>query len=299
MTTRPSNPDHPASDREALSALFDGELAGDVARFALKRLDHDQEWRSACERWQRVGDVLRNRNAPLPVTFQSRLRDAVHADAAHGARKGAKSTRAGLRWASAALVASAAVVAVFLAGGPFGDVAAPAGEQVADAPAPAAAKLQFASQAPLEPAIDLDTATAAVGVTAAAALQRNRNLQRDRAATDRIVSAAMAAHSPVTADAGPTPIAQPVADDIAMRDIAADATPASPFTGAATPDARPWPRAVLPQYRERGGALAADFATAPSFYPFVPAAPAPGTDDAAGAPADPATTTPSPQPPTP
>ena len=296
MTTRPSTP----SDREALSALFDGELAGDVARFALKRLDHDQDWRSACERWQRVGDVLRNRNAPLPVTFQSRLRDAVHADAAHGARGNARPSRAGLRWGSAALAASAAVVAVFLAGGPFGGGTAPSDAQLAEAPASAAATPQFASQAPLEPAIDLDTATAAVGVTAAAATQRSRSLQRDRAATDRIVSAAIAAHSPVTADASPAPVSQPVSDAIAANDATqADATPTSPFTGEAASDARPWPRAVLPQYRERGGALAADFATAPSFYPFVPAAETAPQDEAAGAPADPAANPQSPPSPAP
>ena len=39
------------NDRETLSALFDGELEDDAARFALRRLDHDAGWRDACSRW--------------------------------------------------------------------------------------------------------------------------------------------------------------------------------------------------------------------------------------------------------
>ena len=63
---------HPASDLEALSALFDGELGGDAARFALKRLDHDREWRQACERWSRG---TRSADTIMPrVTFLARGR---------------------------------------------------------------------------------------------------------------------------------------------------------------------------------------------------------------------------------
>ena len=62
MNTTTTN-NHFDSDREALSALFDGELVGDVARFVLKRLDHDQNWRATCERWQRIGDALRGQSA--------------------------------------------------------------------------------------------------------------------------------------------------------------------------------------------------------------------------------------------
>ena len=64
MTKRPDStsnhhPLHPRDEREALSALFDGELPGDAARFALKRLDHDAGWRETCGRWQMIGDALR------------------------------------------------------------------------------------------------------------------------------------------------------------------------------------------------------------------------------------------------
>ena len=78
MTNR--NQSHPTSDREALSALFDGELVGDVARFALKRLDHDQDWRGTCDRWRVIGESLRGQGALLPASFPARVRDAVRAE---------------------------------------------------------------------------------------------------------------------------------------------------------------------------------------------------------------------------
>jgi len=282
MTTRPSNPDHPhpASDREALSALFDGELSGDTARFVLKRLDLDQDWRATCERWQSVADVLRKRGTALPSSFASRIRDAVHADAhAHALASGARAPVAqdrtrtgGLRWSSVALAASAAVVAFFLARSPVVAPDAPvAPAQLATThAAPVAPKSPVpTTQAPESPAADLESATAAVAVAAIARpVHRNRNVQRDRAATDRVVSSAVA-RSEVTGEA--PMVSEPVNEDIAL-DAPAEAThPSSPFTGTAAGDARPWPRAVLPQYRSgRGGALVADYATAPTFYPFVP-----------------------------
>lgn len=292
MTTRPSTPP-PASDREALSALFDGELVGDAARFALKRLDHDQDWRATCERWQAVGDVLRNRNAPLPATFPYRVRAAVHAHAQQAglsdmppratARNGG-----GFRWGSVALAASAAVVAFFLARSPIGGADAPsAPAQVASAiapTAPAPSQPAPATQLPDTPGADLESATAAVAVAAIARpTQRNRNLQRDRAATDRIVSSVVAARSAVTGEAGPAPVTRTVPDALAsdargenatvIDTAVVDTAAVSPFSSEPVTEMRPWPRAVLPQYG--GGALATglserDNATTPSFYPFVP-----------------------------
>ena len=45
--------------RQQLSALVDGELAPDQARFLLRRLQHDAELSERFERWQLCGDVLR------------------------------------------------------------------------------------------------------------------------------------------------------------------------------------------------------------------------------------------------
>ena len=64
MTTGSGSNNHhaltPRDDREALSALFDGELAADAMRFALKRLHHDADWRDTCGRWLVIGDALRS-----------------------------------------------------------------------------------------------------------------------------------------------------------------------------------------------------------------------------------------------
>ena len=46
-------------NRQQLSALMDGELSPDEARFLLRRLQHDEELGSTWERWQLCGDVLR------------------------------------------------------------------------------------------------------------------------------------------------------------------------------------------------------------------------------------------------
>jgi Meckel syndrome type 1 protein len=77
---------------------------------------------------------------------------------------------------------------------------------------------------------------------------------------------------------------------------AASTTPTGAFAELATGThdantSRPWPRAVLPQY-SGNGTLAADYATAPSFYPFSPHEPHPV--DSAEAPAPDASRAPPP-----
>ena len=55
-----NHPDQRGSvNDETLSALFDGQLEGDAARFALRRLEHDAGWRETCGRWQLAGDQAR------------------------------------------------------------------------------------------------------------------------------------------------------------------------------------------------------------------------------------------------
>ena len=58
--------------RQQLSALVDGELPTDEARFLLRRLEHDSELSGCQERWQLLGDVLRGR-ACAPAPAGSRL----------------------------------------------------------------------------------------------------------------------------------------------------------------------------------------------------------------------------------
>ena len=112
-----SNHPHHDNGRESLSALFDGELRDDAARFALKRLEHDHEWREACGRWQLAGDVLRGRaDAMAPAGFADRVAGALQASPV-GAVAGGRSAQAGYRrrWiGGAALAASVALAALLV-----------------------------------------------------------------------------------------------------------------------------------------------------------------------------------------
>jgi negative regulator of sigma E activity len=269
---------HPTTDREALSALFDGELAGDAARFALKRLDHDQDWRDSCERWQVVGDVLRGAANPrMPSTFAARVHDALRAAAP------VEKPQRSRRWGTVALAASAAVVAFFLARLPLTDapVSAPTVASTANNSAPArdvaaVPAIKHVPQAPQTPdqAGDPSDAQLVGASVALASATRQASQRRTPQRAQRGAGARDAARAPVTADASDR--------DVDLREIAvADVRPASapnvlttaptatPFDANA---ARPWPRAVLPQYNG-SAALSTDYVQAPSFYPFTPHVP--------------------------
>ena len=72
--------------RQQLSALIDGELPADEARFLLRRLQHDEELSGCHERWQLCGDVLRGMaSAPAPADFAARVRLAVRVGCGAGA----------------------------------------------------------------------------------------------------------------------------------------------------------------------------------------------------------------------
>ncbi len=275
------------SDREALSALFDGELVGDVARFALKRLDHDQNWRNTCDRWQRIGDALRAQSAALPLSFPERVRDALRDEAAVAAVPARRAAGGGIRWGSVGMAASAALVAFVLARMPFGSDAAHEAS-----PAQVAAHLQqpAPAQSPSTPDPGLQQASAAVAIAAVArplserVAQRSRNVERGRAATDRVVSTAVGAHSGVSNSAAQITGEAPQPATAIATNLVADVPelPASAALHAGTlhtglmqseslqvEPARPWPRAVLPRLNG-GGTLSADYAAGPSFYPFSP-----------------------------
>ena len=122
-----------AHNRRQLSAMLDGELSPDQARFMLRRLQHDSELAECWERWQVCGDVLRGHgNALLPADFSRRVAAAIAAPDAGPSRSvlqaGNRVPRARmLRWGGGALAASMALVALFMA------------RQLPDAQPPAAA----------------------------------------------------------------------------------------------------------------------------------------------------------------
>lgn len=277
-------------DCENLSALFDGELDGDAARFALKRLGHDAQWRQACGRWQLCGDVLRGRaQGVAPADFADRVaaaiaaeaaiarsRDSVAAAPAEAIRTRPRSRRGWL--GGAALAASVAVAALFVAR-PFSDdsaggadpaqVTVPALAAAPAQPQPAAADPAAAPAATSGDASALAGGAAATAV-AVAELPRRLNERRSRGQSQRAAlraSAERQAEAPVqlAAVGGASPL--PAAD--------AAHNPFRPQQSEA-PAARPWPRAVLPNFPADSGYTASygSSALSPSFYPFEPAAPA-------------------------
>lgn len=268
MTTTHPSFDKATSDREALSALFDGELGGDVARFALKRLDHDRDWRETCERWSLVGDVLRAQGqALLPVGFPARVRAATVAQEPAPAVATAMPRWA--RWGGVGLAASVAVAALF-----FARQTAQVGSPV-QTPAPMVATTPASTNPAPEPARQAPASQDLVQLASASGLVAAKTVREgsQRAPAAQRTSRATA---PVRNSAAPV-AAQARENVIAAAPLLQQAAPAAvPFNGDTA--TRPWPRAVLPQLGGNG-ALTTDFgAASPSFYPFEPRLPGAGEE---------------------
>ena len=102
---------------QQLSALMDGNLPPDEARFLLRRLQHDDELTGCWERWQLCGDVLRGQaQAPAPAGFADRVAAAIAAEAVRAAVQAntARSSNRLAKWGGGALAASVAMVALFM-----------------------------------------------------------------------------------------------------------------------------------------------------------------------------------------
>jgi len=280
---------------QQLSALVDGDLAPDQARFLLRRMEHDTELSGCLERWQLCGDVLRGQaRAPAPAGFAGRIAAAIAAEAAQPTAKGASSRGRGnlARWGGGALAASVAAIALFMVR-----------QQVPDE-TPAQAAPAVASQAPVSkdeagstnPGIQGEgAATVTAASVAVASLPRRQNEARRSATRNQQAarSAAIARAAPVRT--APDRAVASAAMPSVTRVIPGPVVAAAPATGAAhdpfsnvqiNPSAaRPWPRAVLPQY-SGSGAFNAGYSTdraAQTFYPFEPrlpvAAPEPARQD--------------------
>src|SRR5690606_42126344 len=147
--------------RQQLSAMLDGELSPDEARFMLRRLQHDTVLASCWERWQVCGDVLRGqRNDLLPADFAQRVAQSLAGDAdatlAQGHGRGARPRM--LRWGGgAAVAASVALLAVFAGR----QLPVPGEGPGSAAPAPLVA--EAAAPAPASPAPPAATATLNAG----------------------------------------------------------------------------------------------------------------------------------------
>lgn len=266
----PANDNQPAEqagerildhNRLQLSALMDGALSPDEARFLLRRLQHDEELAGCWTRWQLCGDVMRGRASMLvPADFSQRVARAIATDAAPARRGIGASSWA--RWGGgAALAASVAMMALFVA------------RQTPDTPmtvqAPsrivAAAPASASATAPVTATPAPDTATQLAAAMAVADVPRRVAARRSRGQSQRAAfrTSARGAESQV-AIAGGTPVNAPA--------VAAGAV-INPFAPNTTLPSRPWPRALLPN-APASGAFTVDYgssaATSPSFYPFAP-----------------------------
>ncbi|KQY51242.1 sigma-E factor negative regulatory protein [Lysobacter sp. Root494] len=281
MTNRSDNPNsasnqhplHPRDGRETLSALFDGELPGDAARFALKRLDHDAEWRETCGRWQMIGDALRGEATSVaPAGFAGgvmRMLDAEAAAvaAAHAGRMEASATAASSRrrWIGGAALAASVAMAAVLVVRPFSETSAP-DRQVASAPATTQAPAASIESAPppLPASADGPSTTSIATADVPATTASHRVTRRASRSAARMARgpAAQARNEAVeaVAAAAPAPVTtgrpfHPQVDDIVTR---------------------PWPRPVLSG--DAAGTLTVGFGstssnTPSSLYPFEPRLP--------------------------
>lgn len=245
--------------RQQLSAMMDGALAPDQARFLLRRLQHDAELGACWERWQVYGDAMRGHgHALLPVDFAERVGRALHdepqpqAVAVSAPRRG----RA-LRWAGGgALAASVALVALIglrpeSAGLPAADMALPAAQTETAQPMPVA----DAHGAPGQPAVPnlpaAAVAVAAAATVASAPVARERSQPR---AARVAAPAAVREEQRVAGNAGgdqpaPMTVALAAQADVPLQSAmqaAAQAQAHDPFAAPPAGSARPWPRTVLP-----------------------------------------------------
>ncbi len=281
--------------RQQLSAMLDGELSPDEARFMLRRLQHDTVLASCWERWQVCGDVLRGqRNDLLPADFAQRVAQGLAGGTGGALRDGPgrAATPRMLRWGGgAAVAASVALLAVFATRQlPAPDELPEPAPRVAEVAAPAAASPSLPVDGPADgradgsagaasavadvsdPASEAGLALAASAVALGEAPRRSA----ERRARSPATTVAVARQAPAPARSeDPVVVPDVSAPAPGLVAIAGDDT--APATRAATDPfampagvARPWPRSLLPAatgYTVAGGGLAP---REPVFEPFRP-----------------------------
>jgi negative regulator of sigma E activity len=261
--------------REQLSAMMDGALSADEARFLLRRMEHDDELADCWERWQFTGDALRGiAGRALPADFSRRvgraiaddiaLADAVEAQTlAVAATPGTR--RPLLRWGGGAALAASVALAALIGSRTLSspdDVPL----QVATASAPAApVPVPVASVQVPEPVLPAGTVEAGVAAIAAAAVATNDK----RPARPHLVASAQAipaGRSATGLAAKSRKTASPQAVQVASAAHGRDLAPGAHMTS------KPWPRALVPG-ASAGGEVTAGFEGSAAFQPFQPPRP--------------------------
>lgn len=261
--------------REQLSAMMDGALSADEARFLLRRMEHDDELADCWERWQFTGDAMRGiAGRALPADFSRRvgraiaddiaLADAVEAQTlAVAATPGTR--RPLLRWGGGAALAASVALAALIGSRTLSapdDVPL----QVATAPAPAApVPVPVTSVRVPEPVLPAGMVEAGVAAIAAAAVATNDK----RPVRPHLVASAQAipvGRSATGLAAKSRKTASPQAVQVASAAHGRDLAPGAHMTS------KPWPRALVPG-ASAGGEVTAGFEGSPAFQPFQPPRP--------------------------
>ena len=260
--------------RQQLSAMMDGELASDEARFLFRRLQHDHELAACWERWQVCSVVLRGQGeALLPADFSHRVARALALESAQSTFAGEQMiaatgthSRRWMWWGGGALAASLALLVAVPR--PTSNPAPNpnVGARVATTAVPArpAARPSDSPDRPQSPTAPSTAGQFAVAALAVADAPRRAVARRNRAASpDARRSPAPAQRVAEAADSGQR-IAAAEPMNLPKR--------SNPFSAQEALPAKPWPRAVLPGANT--GAFTASYSTGEtrSFYPFEPRA---------------------------
>jgi negative regulator of sigma E activity len=278
--------------RLQLSSMMDGELSLDEARFLLRRLRHDEELNGCWERWQLCGDILRGQaQAPAPAGFAQRVALAIAAEPQRSAanRDSASHRSRGslARWGGGALAASVALVALFMARqqGPqdntqtglpavatqtptdTGRGVAAGSSSPAVGSASAADAMASAATEPVAVASVPRRQDNAVRRGATRTQQAGRNASRAAREPQRAVASAMPPSLPAIAAPSPA-LVPPIDNPFSKAPVASQ-----PVASMSSPQARPWPRAVLQPYPSASGGLTVGLpgdSAQQTFYPFEP-----------------------------
>lgn len=262
--------------QQQLSAWMDGDLPSDEARFLLRRLQHDDELASRLGRWQLCGDVLRGQaQAPAPAGFAERVAAAVNAEPSLlAASATAPRARSNLRvWGGGALAASVAAIALFMVRQqvpdetPVPSTASVAGQSSAVATGNAGSSLPGSSPRVLT---EGNASVASAPRRQADSNQRRSATRTQQAASRSVASARLPERVVATAASAAVPVVHAIASAPSATSSQRD-----PFSNVqiGSPSARPWPRAVSPQYPSSSGGFNAGFSSdraAQTFYPFEP-----------------------------
>ncbi len=248
---------HPSTrdfHREQLSAMMDGALSADEAKFLLRRMEHDDALADCWQRWQLVGDALRGEvDRALPADFSRRVGRAiaddlaaaavgeVHTVAAHGNARGPL-----LRWgggaALAVSVALATLIGTRMLSPPNASSSAPTALTVAPVPTvptqtPPSAGVAPEPLAPRGPEALIAQAGAAVVMAAVSSGERRGSRPRILARQEAISASTGKVLAGVSAPAYAPSTARGLAQTHPQVDSLATQTQIA---------AKPWPRALVP-----------------------------------------------------